>query len=145
MSADFRTEHFKGYEHKGSVHVVVVPPPDDRWGTEWALGDFSLAEITELAEMAGQAWPSSPGVQVRFEIEVRLPGAKVIKDWSVVWSAPATEADEDFAEATYAGMRGAPPAEGMQALQWRLVRRTTVTHEEILQPEGPGEGDDDAA
>ena len=45
MSADFRTEHFKGWQHDGYVHVVRV----DGDGQEYPLGDLTAAEVGELA------------------------------------------------------------------------------------------------
>jgi hypothetical protein len=149
MSADFRTEHFKGYSHPDGpepyIHVMEAAPPGDPWGGEAARGSFSLAEIAELVQMAGQAWAACPGVEVWFVIEARLDGGRAAKDWTTVWDAPATPelndlwdkgVDEEFAQITFAGML---TGSVMEAVQWRLVRRTTVTHDEVLQPEGPGE------
>ena len=142
MSADFRTEHFKGYSHGTGdgayIHVVAVAPPDKHgWGGgESTLGGFTLGEIGELAEMAGQAWPEAAGVEVRYVIECRLDGGMVAKEWTPVWSALASQVDEEFAAITYSGMLGGSV---MEAMKWRLVRRTTVTRDEVLQPE-PADG-----
>jgi hypothetical protein len=47
MSADFRTEHFKGWQHDGYVHVARV----DGDGQEYPLGDLTAGEVAELASM----------------------------------------------------------------------------------------------
>jgi len=47
MSADFRTEHFKGWQHDGYVHVVTV----DADGHEYQPANFTAAEVAELASM----------------------------------------------------------------------------------------------
>jgi hypothetical protein len=46
MSADYRTEHFKGYRHDGYIHVERVT----RDG-EYCVGDFSEEELTEILGM----------------------------------------------------------------------------------------------
>lgn len=131
MSADYGTEHFKASGHPagagtpGSVHVVWK---DD---SESALGSFRLTEIAELAELAGRAWPAEDGVEVRYVIETRQPGHY---RWRIMWSAVAADdfagggVSEEFAVETLDGMRHA-------LLEWRLVRRTTLTADEILVPE----------
>jgi hypothetical protein len=54
VSADYRTEHYKGYNHLDAnppwIHVVL------RYDGS-AVGSFSREEITELVELAEQAWP----------------------------------------------------------------------------------------
>ena len=47
MSADFRTEHFKGWQHDGYVHVARVD--GDR--QEYPLDDLTAGEVAELASM----------------------------------------------------------------------------------------------
>lgn len=47
MSADFRTEHFKGWQHDGYVHVVNVSED----GTEWGPMNLTAGEVAELASM----------------------------------------------------------------------------------------------
>jgi hypothetical protein len=129
VSADYGTEHYKGYAHDGWIHVT------HRDDGEPALGAFTLAEITELAALAGQAWPDQPGVEVRYVIECRhAPGRR----WRTMWSAPAAEEDSDdgvsqeFAEITCAGFTQA----GSGGLEWRLARRTTLTCDEPITPGG---------
>ena len=139
MSADYGTARFKGFAHRAPgdlsdgvswVHVVWRDTGGE-WGGE-AFGDFSLEDLTELVQLAGRAWPDA--AEVRYVIEARLPG----KEWQPLWSAPADEdhagtgVGEEFAQAAAAGFRVAasPP------LEWQLVRRTTVTHDEVLTPEG---------
>jgi hypothetical protein len=53
-SADYRTEHFDGYSHlhAGPPWIHVAWRED---GSPW--GDYTLDQITELAELAEQAWP----------------------------------------------------------------------------------------
>jgi hypothetical protein len=53
MSADFRTEHFKGWQHDGYVHVARVD--GDR--QEYPLGDLTAEEVDELASMFTDAEP----------------------------------------------------------------------------------------
>jgi hypothetical protein len=115
------------------VHVVTGDLDDP-------VGSFALRDIRELAGMAGQAWPDQPGVQVRFVIEARRPG----QSWAVMWSAPATPelnslwdkgVDAEFALITFQGMSSAAGA-----LEWRLARRTTVTHDEIIDPDAADDG-----
>ena len=131
MSADFRTEHFKAYLHpdRGVPYIHVVHAV----GEEYPAGDFSLGDVGELVELAGQAWPACPGVKVQFVIEARRPGQR----WAVMWSAVAADEDgaeggvsQEFADATWAGFAGYQPS----VLEYRLVRRTTVTADEVLQP-----------
>ena len=65
MSADYGTEHYKGYAHLDrnppytpqNIHVVRRAIADDRWSGEDPLGTFSREEIAELVELAEQAWP----------------------------------------------------------------------------------------
>lgn len=55
MSADYGTEHYKGYHHEWDgqtwIHVRRRELSED------PVGDFSREEIAELAELAEQAWP----------------------------------------------------------------------------------------
>lgn len=126
MSADYRTASFKGYGHPtgaerpASLHVAYA---DDEHG----LGAFSLAEIGELAALAGQAWPDGEGVEVRYVIEQRRPRS----GWMPVWSAVAGEDDAEYlARSTYESFANAG-----SLYRFRLVCRTTVTADEILRPE----------
>lgn len=141
MSADYGTARFKGYGHRrppGSdspayVHVVEKGTGGEFSG-ESTMGSFDLADLTELVQIAGQAWHDQPAVEVRFVIEARLPG----KPWQVMWSALADDygtgngVEEDLAQAAFSGFRFASGR-----LEWRLARRTTLTADEILQPEDP--------
>jgi hypothetical protein len=141
MSADCGTEHFKGYLHRhpgGPDYIhVVMRAGDGPFDGEAPLGNLSLAEITELAGLAGQAWPHGPGVEVRYVIECRprdaAPGA-----WRAMWSAAAAEEEdsgggvsEQFAVIAYAGFTSDPGN-----LEWRLARRTTLTADEPITPDG---------
>jgi hypothetical protein len=133
MSADYRTGRFKGYAHTGPsgevawVHVTHAAGGD-------AMGSFALTDITALAELAGRAWPSGPGVQVRWVIEARRPGQL---DWRVMWSAPDGDledlggVDEDYARTVYAQFAKTP-------MEWRLVHRVTVTADEVITVEDTG-------
>jgi hypothetical protein len=131
MSADFGTGHYKGYLHNSSqpghepyIHVTQVSSGDD-----YAVGDFALADIGELVEMAGQAWPGDGRVEVRFVIEVRRhPGTP----WVQMWSALADDDFENGVPESYA----AETLDGFlnSAMEWRLTRRTTVTAVEVLRP-----------
>jgi hypothetical protein len=139
MSADFRTENYKGYLHhdkyasspareeRSWIHVTQADHDSD-----YAIGDFTLADLAQLVEMAGQAWPGRPGVEVRYVIEARLPG----REWQPMWSAPVSEdgsgdgVGEEFAQTALAGFR----AGGSARMEWRLVQRTTLTADEVLPP-----------
>jgi hypothetical protein len=130
VSADFRTEHFKGYHRPdGEVPYIHVTPYAS--GSDYAIGDFTLGDIGELVQMAGMAWPSCPGVEVRYVIEARRPGQAWRGMWSallgIVGAADLDETAEEFALSTFAGLSG-----GGSGLEWRLVRRTTVASDEIL-------------
>ena len=57
MSADFRTEHFKGWQHDGYVHVARVD--SDR--QEYPLGDLTAGEVAELAGMFPGTGPVTMG------------------------------------------------------------------------------------
>ena len=141
MSADYGTARFKGYGHRrppGSnspayIHVVEKGTGGEFSG-ESTMGSFDLADLTELVQIAGQAWHDQPAVEVRFVIEARTRGKQ---EWQPMWSAPADEecagigVDEEFAQAAFAGFR----AGGSPRLEWRLVLRTTLTADEVLQPE----------
>ena len=133
MSADYGTDHFKGYGHldrePGYIHVTYKA--DDS-----ALGAFSLADITELVQLAGRAWPDQ--VEARFEIEARggYDGTGTNPhQWKRMWSAKLgvgfpDEADsETFARLAFDGMSA-----GGGVMEWRLVRRTVVSAVEILAP-----------
>jgi hypothetical protein len=54
MSADYGTEHYKGFDHLDghppSIHVTRRFDGSKVWS-------FSREEITELVELAEQAWP----------------------------------------------------------------------------------------
>jgi hypothetical protein len=137
VSADYGTEHFKGYHHDGWIHVTYKD------SGESALGSFTPAEIAELADLAGQAWPGGPGVEVRYVIECRRPSPDP-RRWRAMWSAVADDTgggdtvgvSEEFAEITYDGFAKV----GSDNLEWRLVRRTTLTADETLKgEEGTGE------
>lgn len=134
MSADFETEHFKGYLHtvpgsrSGQEPYIHVTQAGD--GGYYPAGSFTLAEITELAAMAGQAWPEGAGVRIRYEIEFRREHSE---EWTLAWGmnagmAGGDEPDEDYAQAVYEGFN----AEGT----WRLVRRTVLTSDEVLSKSG---------
>lgn len=55
MSADYQTEHLKGFHHQrnGSEWIHVTYRRED----SGRLGDFSRDDIAELVELAEQAWP----------------------------------------------------------------------------------------
>jgi hypothetical protein len=127
VSADYRTENLKGYGHldKGYIHVDHLDETDGHN----PVGDFAFGEIAELAQMAAMAWPAAPGVEVRYVIEAHRPG----QSWAAMWSARVADDDPagggvslEFAEVTFAELPKTPP------LEWRLVRRTTITHDETL-------------
>jgi hypothetical protein len=138
VSADFRTEHFKGYLHPdGDVPYIHIRTATD----DYPLGtSLSLGEIGELVQLAGQAWASATAVQVRYVIEARRGYDGTLSNphpWAVMWSAVADEdnqagVSEDFAKVTFGGMSVAG------ALEWRLVCRTTVTADEVLGGESDG-------
>jgi hypothetical protein len=134
MSADYGTEHFKGYGHLDMdppyIHVVM------RAG-EAALGNFDLAEIGELVQLAGQAWPAATAVEVRYVIETRRrydgTGSNP-HPWTLMWSALADEeqdhgVSEDYARTAFDGFCD-------DRREWRLLRRTTVAADEPLDPKG---------
>ena len=54
MSADYGTEHLKGFHHQrgGSEWIHVIYRRED-----YALGDFDREAVIELVELAEQAWP----------------------------------------------------------------------------------------
>jgi hypothetical protein len=154
VSADFRTDHLKGYLHPwpGSSpeghepYIHVVHAVDQ----EYPLGDFTLAGIAELVQMAGQAWARCPGVVVRYVIETRRRYDGTGPNphpWTIMWRAVAGEDDqagvsEDFARQAFDGMHSSQRVlacfeAGALAtgLEWRLVRRTSVTSDEILSPD----------
>lgn len=132
MSADYGTGRFKAYGHRDPKGVpylhVVMRDTGGRFEGEAPLGNLTLAEIAELALLAGQAWPAGPGVEVRYVIEARRPGKE---QWQPMWSALADDdgdhgVSEHFAGEAYDGF-------AHSKLEWRLVRRTTVTADEILR------------
>ena len=146
MSADYGTPRFKGYGHyrRGSgpdedrvqwIHVVWKGTGGEFAGE--ARWDFDLADLTEMVQLAGQAWHDQPAVEVRFVIEARTRGNP---EWQRMWSALADDygtgvgVDEEYAQAASAGFR----AGGSPRLEWRLVRRTTLTAGEVLKPDEAG-------
>jgi len=143
VSADFGTEHFKGYFHghttgPGYIHVVMRAG-DGPFSGEAPLGNFTLGEITELAALAGQAWPSGPGVSVRYVIECQSR-TRPDAPWTEVWWVVADETgdagvSEDYAQLTFEGMTNS-------MMEWRLVRRTVVSSDEIFSSSPDGGHDD---
>ena len=60
MSADYGTEHYKGFGHldRTPPYIFVVHRGGTGvWDVESPIGTFSREEITELVELAEQAWP----------------------------------------------------------------------------------------
>ena len=55
MSADYSTEHYKGWHHRRDGHdwIHVAHRRED----SGVVGDFGRTEIAELVELAEQAWP----------------------------------------------------------------------------------------
>jgi len=71
VSADFRTEHFKGWQHDGYVHVARV----DAGGQEYPLGDLTAGEVAELASM----FPASDPVTIpRDDFSTLLTAAAIL-------------------------------------------------------------------
>lgn len=149
MSADFGTEHYKGYLHpvpgsrSGQEPYIHVTQADS--GSDYAIGDFSLPDLSELVQMAGQAWPHGAGVEVQFVIEARRPGRG---EWQEVWSAPADEDSdgvaicEEDAKALLEAFSSAQVTRELDwqpGLEWRLSRRTVLAAVEVLSPDGAGE------
>src|SRR6185437_4133459 len=59
MSADYRTDHYKGYAHFKD-HAGTVPTwihVTYRQEGEPALGSFTREDLERLVELARQAWP----------------------------------------------------------------------------------------
>lgn len=48
MSADYQTEHFKGYQHGDGVHFVYKADPTDTWSSESPVGTFTKDELKEM-------------------------------------------------------------------------------------------------
>jgi hypothetical protein len=136
MSADYGTSRFKGFAQRdGGIHVVYRNVDGS---TGHALGTFALEEIGELVQLAGQAWPAGPGVEVRYVIEMRRGAGELRRPWTLVWSALADDEQdvgvgEEYARDVLKGF-----ADGTPASEWRLSRRTIVTADERLDPEAGG-------
>ena len=86
MSADYGTEHFKGYAHLDRIppYIAVVhrADPRDRFPAEHPVGMFSREEITELVELAEQAWPGLAESVIAAVRQVR-PSVQ----WAVAWGS----------------------------------------------------------
>ena len=94
MSADYSTEHFKGWHHRlhGGDWIHVAYRNDDGH----ALGDFSREEITELVHLAGQAWPGlaedlADAASARAALEAREDEDAEHQPASVTVVSPVTE------------------------------------------------------
>jgi hypothetical protein len=129
MSADYGTEHFKGYGHGDWIHVVYK---DDG---EPVLGSFTLTHVGELVQLAGQAWPATAGVEVRYVIEQRRGEGEMRRPWTLAWSALADDEQDVGVTERYARDVLKGFADGTPAAEWRLSRRTIVTADEPLGPE----------
>lgn len=103
------------------------------------VDDITVSTVDLIMERGVR--PAGSAERVEYVVEARLPGARVVKGWTVMWSAvvgeDASGMEEaelaEFAAATFEGMSGAPGG-----LEWRLVRRTSVIRDEVISPD-PGE------
>lgn len=84
MSADYGTEHFKGFHHRrhGGEWIHVTHRRDD----SGALGDFSREEIAELVELAEQAWP---GLSEELAAAVAARKARELAELADAWEQAA--------------------------------------------------------